>query len=441
MIEWILSNKEWLFSGVGATAVGAVFAVAGFMSRRADRLERIRRAQERATTEEFKRNNRSRVGGDLAALDDFQPLYEGEPHAEDRRCDFCRKGKASVLQLFTKSGATICNECLDNGLNALDRQHINPLAVQEIVDITFELSDTKKLIQDRPKLEARLNQLVNHTRKRRRERAGDKIAGCELIRPIGAGNFATVWEARSTRRKDSHTNVVAVKIFDQDKLGIGLMLWRFQRGIRAMRIFTDMGKKAPPSIVRLFDVSADKLSFSMEFLPGGDLSRIRSRGLGLKRRLELFSQVAEATSFAHQHGIIHRDIKPANIVINETGDAVLTDFDISDLSFATTQSVLAGGLGTPLFAAPEQLTNTGLAAQVTCDIFSLGKLLYYLMMETAPPIGSTEEEHTPLYLREIEHLEIRAAISLALRGNPQERPQSVDHLMKIAGLAYPIRTN
>lgn len=438
MIEWIAANKEWLFSGAGVAGFAIITAAIKYLSSRSESQRRINKAKLRQEYDDERQSNRNRDGGDLAPLDGFRPVKPSNTGKSTRYCNFCRKGEASVRQLFTRSGANICNECLDGGITALDQHEISPTSVKAIADITFELFKLKTGASERIPLERDLNRLVEKTRKRHSARSGDIVAGAELLRPVGAGNFATVWEARLIKQVSGPTRTVAVKIFDQDKIGFGLMLWRFHRGIRAMRIFNDLGKKTPKSIVKLAGISPDTLSFSMEFLPGGDLQKIRLKGLTFKRRLELFAQVAEAVRFAHQHGIIHRDIKPANVVLDESGNAVLTDFDIADLTFASTQSVYAGGLGTPLFAAPEQLSDEGTTAHETSDIFSLGKLLYFLISESPPPMGVTEKEQIPKYLEAIRPAIFGICIWRAIQQNPSERPQTVDDLMSIAGLSYPL---
>lgn len=271
--------------------------------------------------------------------------------------------------------------------------------------------------------------------KRGREVSGSVVVGCKLTRHIGSGSFSNVWEAVSLRPQKTYgAGHAAVKIFRQENLGTGLMLWRFQRGIRAMRKFSEYGDSMPKSIVRCYEISADKLSFSMELFHGGDLQRLADRGLSLKSRIEIFISISQAVVFAHSHKIIHRDIKPANILLRKDGSAALTDFDISDLSYAQTNSYSHAGLGSPQFAAPEQLAGESLQAHASADIYSLGKLLYYLLAERAPPIGSTEPKSIPHYLDAIKLPRARNAIYLALQNDPHERPQSVEKLLREAGL-------
>jgi len=101
----------------------------------------------------------------------------------------------------------------------------------------------------------------------------------------------------------------------------------------------------------------------------------------LEIALELFQSVCSATAHAHANGVIHRDIKPANVFLrNKTGPAVLGDFGlafIEDQSPRITETDEVVGPRT--FIAPE--LEDGRLEDVTskCDIYSLGKLLYWLL--------------------------------------------------------------
>jgi serine/threonine protein kinase len=122
----------------------------------------------------------------------------------------------------------------------------------------------------------------------------------------------------------------------------------------------------------------------MELLHGGNLDEVDKLGWALARKLEVMSRVCMAVAYSHANGVIHRDVKPANIVLNYQGQPVLTDFDIADVKFATSMSTtVEGGLGTPVFAAPEQLEDADLANERS-DVYSLGRLLLYLLIERSP---------------------------------------------------------
>jgi tRNA A-37 threonylcarbamoyl transferase component Bud32 len=349
-------------------------------------------------------------------------------------CSFCGKSQHEVRSLIAGPSVYICDECTDLCIDITSERSDSSAerfqAITDVCECTLKLANPAQPATERLKCQELVQQAAATIRSRIREHTGSTVANAQLVRVVGSGNFATVWEAIALSENGEPTDKkVAVKIFDQNKLTVGLMLWRFQRGIRAMEHLGKLGDFAPKSIVRVVSVPRDLLSFSMQYLPGGDLERIRNLGWSWSKKIETFMQVAKAVQFAHSQGIVHRDIKPANIVLDENNNAVLTDFDIADLHFAQTQSVYAGSLGTPQFAAPEQLIAEAEIARPTADIYSLGKVLYFLLQEVPPQLGSSESDYVPAYLAKLEDTTVRNTIVRAIRHNPSERFQSVQELM------------
>ena len=369
------------------------------------------------------------------------------PDPREICCSFCHKPQEHGKRLVAGPSVYICEDCSDAVANIVETGRLKECKhtqyVKELCELTVIRSLGNSSDEERVKLQSRIDEVTNRLMPRRRYHAGDRVGTYQLVRIVGSGNFATVWEAvrapspdlnatgsknRSGRANDPllGPTKAAVKIFDAEKLGVGVMLWRFQRGIRAMERLSSL-PDAPKSVVRFFSASEDRLSFAMQYLPGGDLHNIKARGWSDERKLKCFDRLTEALSFAHSHGIIHRDVKPANIVIDEGGHAVLTDFDIADLLFAPTRSVHASALGTPQFAAPEQLEGSVLDARPTADIYSLGKLLYYLFTESPPPLGSITDNLVPPYLLKLPP-QLVPVVGRAMHENPAKRQQTVDEL-------------
>lgn len=221
-----------------------------------------------------------------------------------------------------------------------------------------------------------------------RARSGSQVAGCELIECVGEGSFGTVWRARAPTTGAT----VAVKVFHADRLDDGVMLWRFRRSIRAMQ-HLGSHRDAPRSIARVREVAEDTLAFTMDYFPNGSLSGVGRRRWTVDQKVAVFLDVCDAVAFAHRVGIVHRDIKPENVLLDGEQRAVLTDFDISDIKFVTRVAMDEGGIGTPAFAAPEQLVH-GDSADERSDVYSLGRLLHYLLLERAPSLH--EAAHQPL---------------------------------------------
>lgn len=199
-----------------------------------------------------------------------------------------------------------------------------------------------------------------------RLRAGDALADGRylLVSVVDRGGFAVVWEGYDRARQQR----VAIKVLHANLAGDSVRRERFFRGAHAMM------KLLHPAVVRVLEPEGEDggfYYFVMEFVPGGNL-----REIVLKRRvnnvdvLPLILQIGEALALAHSRGMIHRDIKPANILLDEHGNAKLTDFDLVG-AHDTTGGTRTGALGTVVYAAPECLDKPQ-EATARADVYGLG---------------------------------------------------------------------
>jgi hypothetical protein len=129
--------------------------------------------------------------------------------------------------------------------------------------------------------------------------------------------------------------------------------------------------------------------FVMEYVSGIPITDYCDRHLlGYQDRLRLFQQVCQAVQHAHQRGVIHRDLKPSNILITvEDHKPVpkIIDFGIAKainqrLSEETVFTEYGMLMGTPKYMSPEQADPTGLDVGTLTDMYSLGVLLYELLV-------------------------------------------------------------
>ncbi len=141
-----------------------------------------------------------------------------------------------------------------------------------------------------------------------------------------------------------------------------------------------------PNIVTIHDVgkSGDIVFMAMEYIEGVELRSLIGEGRPLRvpQALSIAAQVAEGLAFAHQRGVVHRDIKPANIMVVPNGPVKITDFGIARMRGSGDLTQTGMLLGSPKYMSPEQVI--GKRADHRSDIFSLGVILYEMLVGAAP---------------------------------------------------------
>ncbi|MCA8998298.1 MAG: serine/threonine protein kinase [Planctomycetaceae bacterium] len=200
----------------------------------------------------------------------------------------------------------------------------------------------------------------------------------ELLEELGRGGMGVVYLGRH-RKLDTH---FAVKMIRTSEFASEEEIRRFFQEAQAA------SRLKHPNIVSVHDAGElDGLPFLvMQYIRGETLSeRTKREPLDLDGAVRILIPVARAVDYLHSQGIIHRDVKPANVLIDDDGVPHVTDFGLAKV-FNVNQEQTATGtvIGTPAYMAPEQAwgkTNTVCAAN---DIYSLGAILYELIVGQTP---------------------------------------------------------
>ncbi|MDQ6699731.1 MAG: serine/threonine-protein kinase, partial [Acidobacteriota bacterium] len=254
---------------------------------------------------------------------------------------------------------------------------------------------------------------------------GLKLNHCgpyRLVRMLGSGGMGTVYLAE--RIDGEIQQKVAVKLLRADS---HRPVWR-DRFLKERQLLASLQH---PSIVHVIDAghTEDGRPFLvMEYVEGVPID-VYAAGIDVGDRLKLFLRVCEGVSHAHRRLIIHRDLKPSNILVDASGQPKLLDFGIAKLLDETgdaTQTVER--LLTPNYASPEQLAG---AAQTTAtDVYSLGAVLYKLLVGVAPrenPSGTPKADIAPpSRVNPDVPKDVDFIVRKALRAEPEERYVSVD---------------
>jgi tetratricopeptide (TPR) repeat protein/predicted Ser/Thr protein kinase len=212
----------------------------------------------------------------------------------------------------------------------------------------------------------------------------------ELIREVGRGGMGVVYEAREApldRR-------VALKVMPDGPLTT-LQVERFRREAAAA------GRLHHRGIAAVFRVGEHGGThfIAMEFVDGDNLAAVIARriaeGVGtdsgwIHRVTDIVAAVAEALSYAHEHGVVHRDIKPHNIVLASSGEVRVVDFGLAKDFGRDSVTQTGESAGTPDYMSPEQVR--GGVVDGRSDVFSLGAVLYELLTLQRPFAGSNLHE-------------------------------------------------
>lgn len=207
--------------------------------------------------------------------------------------------------------------------------------------------------------------------------AGQQLDVYQIDREIGRGGMGIVFLAH--RCDGAFEQQVAIKISPSFASVEEQQRFQKERQILA--------KLQHPNIATLLGGGAtdDKRPYIvMEYINGQTITQYcRKQKISLKQRLQLFSKVCSAVSYAHRHLIVHRDIKPENVLVNLEGEIKLLDFGVGKVLKSSplehTQDLASFSLA---YASPEQINQE--QTSTATDVYGLGALLYELLTNTPP---------------------------------------------------------
>ena len=209
---------------------------------------------------------------------------------------------------------------------------------------------------------------------------GRRVGPFVLRRLLGRGGMGEVWLAQ--RSEGDFRQDVALKLLRHGMDSAELQ----RRFVRERRILADLSH---PDIARFIDggVGDDgEPWYAMEHVEGVPLTEYaRANALGVRERVALLAQVAEAVAYAQTRLVVHRDLKPSNILVDAQRRVRLLDFGIAKLlddERDAEQTATGVRAMSPAYAAPEQILDE--AISTATDVYSLGVVLYELLTGALP---------------------------------------------------------
>jgi serine/threonine-protein kinase len=248
---------------------------------------------------------------------------------------------------------------------------------------------------------------------------------------IARGGMAMVYRAEDTLL----SRAVALKILYPELSADPLFVERFRREAQAA------ANLSHPNIVPVFDWGEDEGTYFivMELVNGTSLAEMLRGGatISASRTAPIGAQVASALGYAHRTGVVHRDVKPGNILITRDGQVKVTDFGIAQAVSSEDHLAEAGSvMGTATYFSPEQAE--GVAVDGRSDVYSLGVVLYEMLVGRPPFVGDSPVDVSAQHVRSavpplaqfsstVPH-DLEAIVMEALAKSPENRYQSADEM-------------
>jgi serine/threonine protein kinase/ABC-type glycerol-3-phosphate transport system substrate-binding protein len=209
---------------------------------------------------------------------------------------------------------------------------------------------------------------------------GEPLRGYRLLEQVGEGAFGVVYRAVQPQVGRE----VAIKAVHPELANHPDFVRRFDHEAQIV------ARLEHPHVVPLYDYWREPSAayLVMRFLRGGSVEDLLESGpLDPSQVASITEQVASALGAAHRQGVVHRDVKPGNVLLDEEGNAYLTDFGVALDAGSPERSTGTMMRGTPAYLSPEQIRLE--PASPRSDVYALGIVVFEMLTGAHPFPGSS----------------------------------------------------
>jgi len=260
---------------------------------------------------------------------------------------------------------------------------------------------------------------------------GQRIDHFQICELLGEGGMGAVYLAQDL----SLERTVAIKVLRRELASDQRLVERLIMEAQAQACFQH------PSVVTIYYIGSFQGApyFAMEYVPGATLAEHLEREgpLSWGEALEYIIQTTRALAAAHARGMVHRDIKPSNLLLGAIpAGAQANAIKVADFGVAAPAGAADDGfVGTPYYAAPEQIAGQG--PSMRGDVYSLAITFHELLTGRVPFQADSlwsmlqihREAPRPEIPAEAAPWRLRHLIAEMMDPDPQKRPGSYQDLL------------
>jgi serine/threonine protein kinase/ABC-type glycerol-3-phosphate transport system substrate-binding protein len=217
---------------------------------------------------------------------------------------------------------------------------------------------------------------------------GEPLRGYRLLERVGEGTFGVVYRAIQVHVGRE----VAVKAIHPELANQPDFVRRFEREAQLV------ARLEQPHVVPLYDYWREPGAayLVMRYLRGGTLEDLLAEGrLPVERVADVLDQLASALATAHRQGVVHRDVKPGNVLLDEEGNAYLSDFGIAVAAGTILKPTETMDRETAAYLSPEQIRLEPTTPR--SDVYSLGVVLFEMVTGGHPFAGESLDDPIDLH--------------------------------------------
>jgi serine/threonine protein kinase len=247
------------------------------------------------------------------------------------------------------------------------------------------------------------------------------IANWWAVRPLRAGGFGSIYAGAAAENPEEK---VAIKVLQRSEHVLDEDIQAFEQ-----ESDLSLSLESHPNLAEYIAAGTHEgMHFSvMELIQGVQLKdRVKELGRAMPLEEAIYYSIDVVLALDHlvQSGYLHRDVKPENILIRkDNGLAVLLDYGNCRTLEEALQGEQKSIIGSPHLIAPERLERK--PEDVRSDIYSLGFLMYYLVMGSHYAKEGASEDVLKSHKRSI-----RLPLATKMKGQDPKVVELIDRMIK-----------